>query len=51
MGSWDEAKADLQAAAKLAPKNMGIRIELDKLGKKMKAHKLRERKAAAAMFG
>jgi hypothetical protein len=51
MGSWDEAKSDLLAAGKLSPKNMGIRIELDKLSKKMKAHKVQERKAAAAMFG
>lgn len=51
LGDWEEAKADLLAAAKLAPKNMGIRIELDKLNKKMKAHKANERKAAAAMFG
>lgn len=50
MGSWNEAKADLQSAAKLAPKNMGIRVELDKLNKKLKAHKAREKKAAAAMF-
>lgn len=51
MADYDEAKADLFAAAKLAPRNMGIRIEIDKLTKKMKIHKAQERKAAAAMFG
>lgn len=51
MADYDEAKADLFAAAKLAPRNMGIRIEIDKLTKKMKLHKAHERKAAAAMFG
>jgi hypothetical protein len=51
MGSWEEAKSDLIAAGRIAPKAMGIRIELDKLNKKLKAHKSRERKAAAAMFG
>lgn len=51
VADYDEAKADLFAAAKLAPRNMGIRIEIDKLTKKMKIHKAQERKAAAAMFG
>jgi tetratricopeptide (TPR) repeat protein len=51
MGDWDDAKADLYAAAKLAPRNMGVRIELDKLTKKMKLHKAQERSAAKAMFG
>jgi tetratricopeptide (TPR) repeat protein len=51
LGDWDEAKADLYAAAKLAPKMFGIRIEIDKLNKKMQQHMVRERKVAAAMFG
>lgn len=50
LGDWVEAKKDLLAAARISPKNMGIRIEFDKLNKKIKLDKERERKAAAAMF-
>eukprot|EP00172_Hildenbrandia_rubra_P000006 Plantae.Rhodophyta-Hildenbrandia_rubra.ctg10041.p2 GENE.Plantae.Rhodophyta-Hildenbrandia_rubra.ctg10041~~Plantae.Rhodophyta-Hildenbrandia_rubra.ctg10041.p2 ORF type:complete len:432 (-),score=123.60 Plantae.Rhodophyta-Hildenbrandia_rubra.ctg10041:2060-3355(-) len=51
LGMWDEARQDLIAAAKLAPKNMGIRIELKKLDRKVEQHKSKEKRAAAAMFG
>jgi tetratricopeptide (TPR) repeat protein len=50
MGSWEEAKEDLLAAAKIAPNQMGIRVALAEVNKKMKNHLARERKAAAAMF-
>lgn len=50
MGKWDEAREDFINAAKINPKNMGIRTELEKVEKKLRQHKAKERKQAEAMF-
>ena len=50
LGEWEKARSDLTAASKQQPTNVGIKMELAKLNKKMKSFENRERKQAAAMF-
>lgn len=50
LSEWDSAMADLQAAAKLQSNNVGIRMEIQKLERKMKQFEEKEKKQAAAMF-
>ncbi len=50
LGKLEEARADYLAAAKIQPRNMGIRTGLENVEKKLRQQKAKEKKQAEAMF-
>lgn len=50
MGMVEDAKADLLAAAKIAPGDAGIKAELDRVNKLVAAAREREKKAFGGIF-
>jgi len=50
LGDIDEAKADLVAAGKIDPKSREVRVELDKIKKKMAENKSRDKNLYGGMF-